>query len=61
MPYKFKIFFAILLLVSWFIIGESRSFGEKIALLVLAVVIYVSFRMITGASLDDILAPLLSR
>ena len=49
-----------LLLGSWFLLGEKKSPVEKLITLIVLVSIYVGFRLLNGASMDEILAPLLS-
>ena len=47
----------ILLLASWFLLVERQNFWEKIGIIVGIVVIYVSFRLMTGSNVDQILLP----
>jgi len=48
----------ILLLGSWFLLVERQSFLEKIVIILGVAVIYVSFRLMIGTSLNQILTPL---
>jgi len=57
---KVIIGFSVLLLGSWFLVGK-RSFTEKLTLLIIVIAIYVGFRLISGATMEEILTPLLSK
>ena len=50
----------ILLLGSWLLLGEKKSFMEKLALILGIVAIYVAYRLMSGATMEEILAPLRS-
>ena len=58
MPKKIIVIGIILLLGSWLVIGEKRSPLEKIGLLLGVIAAYVGFRVLSGASLEQALAPL---
>lgn len=55
---KLMILLVVLLIGSWLLMGEKKPFGEKIGILVVLIVLYVGFRLMTGASLEEVLAPL---
>lgn len=48
----------ILLLGSWFLLGEKKSFLEKLLLLAGILAVYASYRLMSGATMEQILAPL---
>ena len=58
MPKQLIIIVAILLLGSWFVLGEKKSFGEKLAIVFGIIAIYVAYRLMGGATFQEILAPL---
>ena len=45
-----------LVIGAWFVVGEKTTFMEKLFALFFIVVLYVGFMLLTGASLEDILA-----
>ncbi len=45
-----------LVIGAWFVVGENMSFFEKLFALIVIVAVYVGFMLLTGASLNDILA-----
>ena len=59
MPKKLLFMLIGLILGTWFLMGEKKSVGEKISLLIFLIAVYVAFRLLTGATLDEIMAPLL--
>lgn len=61
MPRKLIIFLVILLLGTWFIVDEDRSLIDKIMLIFVIIAVYVIFRILTGANLPEIIAPILGR
>lgn len=58
MPNGLIILVCILVLGAWFLIGE-KSFGDKLLLLVIALGVYVVYRLLGGATVADIFAPIL--
>jgi hypothetical protein len=48
-----------LLFFSWFVLVERPSFVEKILIMAFVIGLYVGFRFLTGATLGEILAPLM--
>jgi len=48
----------ILIILAWFFMGGKRSVGEKFGLLFILLIGYVGFRLITGATVAEILEPL---
>ena len=57
MPSEIIIILAVLLLGSWFLIGETKTFWEKLGIVLVLAAIYVGYRLITGATLADLLTP----
>lgn len=51
----------VVLLWAWFLLVERQSFLEKIGIMTGLMFIYVAFRLITGANVDQILAPFLQQ
>ncbi len=47
----------ILLLASWFLLIERQNFWEKIGIIFGVAFIYVSFRLMTGSNMDQVLLP----
>jgi hypothetical protein len=54
---KMILMLTILILGAWFLMGGKRSAGEKLGLLLFLVIVYFAFRFVTGATIDEILAP----
>jgi len=50
-----------LVLFSWFVIGEKRSVWDKIFILVAVVGVYVAYRLMGGATMEQIIAPLFTK
>ena len=50
---------AILTLGAWFLLGERKSFMEKLFIVFVVIFIYVVYRLMSGATMNEILAPLL--
>lgn len=48
----------VFLLASWFLLVERQNVWEKILLLFFAAVIYFSFRLMTGSTMDQALEPI---
>lgn len=48
-----------LCVATWLLMGGSKNVWEKIMLLFFLVAAYVGFRLLTGASIDEIIAPFL--
>jgi len=61
MPRELIVIAVVLILGSWFLLGESRSFAEKLMLLFGVIGIYVALRLMGGATFQDIIAPLLQK
>jgi len=49
----------VLLLASWFLLVERQNFWEKIGLIIGITFIYVSFRLMTGSNVAEILLPII--
>ena len=60
MPKKLLILLVVLILGSWFLVDEKRSFVEKLMTILTVIALYVAVRLMTGATIYEILAPLLS-
>ncbi len=58
MPKKLVFLLIGLVLGTWFLMGGRKSVGEKVGLLIGLVIVYVTFRLLTGSTLDEIIAPL---
>lgn len=50
-----------LLIFAWFVMGEKSSAGQKAATIIFIVGLYVGIRLLGGATLEQILAPLFSK
>ncbi|MDP2654137.1 MAG: hypothetical protein Q8Q08_08915 [Candidatus Omnitrophota bacterium] len=61
MPRELIFVLIMMLLGAWFLIDEKRSVVEKIFIVAAVLAIYISYRLMTGSSFDDIIAPLLSK
>jgi hypothetical protein len=59
MPNELIIIAVVLLLGSWFLLGESKSFLEKLAIVFAILFTYVAYRLMSGASVQDIISPLM--
>ncbi len=59
MPKNLIIIGVLLLLGSWFVLGEKKSFWEKLAVVLAVVFVYVAYRLMSGATFEEIIAPLL--
>jgi len=44
----------LLIIFSWFLIGEEKSFGEKVGVLLVFLGLYTGYKMLNGASFQDI-------
>ncbi len=56
MPSELVIIGFVLLLGSWFVLGEKKSFLEKLAIIFALIFSYVAFRLLNGASMNEILS-----
>ena len=59
MPNELIIIATVLLLGSWFLLGESKSFLEKLAIVFAILFTYVAYRLMSGATIHDIISPLM--
>ena len=57
MPSEIIIILGVLLLGSWFLIGEQKSFAEKLAIVFAITFIYAAYRLMSGATIHEILSP----
>ena len=55
MPPILIIVLVLLIIFGWFVIGEEKSFGEKITTLLIFLSVYVIYRLLNGASLKEAL------
>jgi hypothetical protein len=55
MPRPLIIFFVLLVLGSWFLLGEKKSIREKAFVVLAVIVIYLGYRIMAGESLHQIL------
>lgn len=51
------IILGVLLLGTWFLLDEGKTFWEKLAIVFAVTFAYVAFRLITGATIAQILSP----
>ncbi|MCD4726996.1 MAG: hypothetical protein K8R46_05010, partial [Pirellulales bacterium] len=56
MPSELVIIGIVILLGAWLLLGERKSFLEKISMVFALLFIYVAYRLLNGASLDEILS-----
>lgn len=56
-PQGLLVIIIILILGSWFLLGEKKSFLEKLSMLIAALFVYVAYRIMTGSTMDEIIAP----
>ena len=59
MPKNLIIIGVLLLLGSWFVLGEKKSFWEKLAVVLAVVFVYVAYQLMSGSTFEEIIAPLL--
>ena len=59
MPTEIIILGAALLFGAWFVL-DQRSLGEKMGLLLILGALYIGFRWLSGDSLGDIFAPVIT-
>jgi|WetSurSiteA1Bulk_404760.scaffolds.fasta_scaffold594378_2 hypothetical protein len=57
MPPQLLIISVILILGAWFLLGEKRSFLEKLILLLGLLFVYIAYRLMSGATPQDLLIP----
>ena len=60
MPSEILIILGVLLLGVWFLLDESKTFGEKLIIVFAMTFIYVAFRLLTGTTVDQILSPFIN-
>ena len=60
MASQFLLILIILLLVSWFLIVERQSVFEKIFIILSIAVVYAAYRVLTGATPDQIFTPIIT-
>jgi hypothetical protein len=61
MPRPLVIFFVLLVIGSWFLLGERKSFREKALIVAAVIAIYVGYRLMAGDSLYQILSSILGK
>jgi len=44
----------LLILFAWFLIGEEKSFGEKLGTLLIFLGLYAGYRFLNGASVKEV-------
>ena len=45
-------------LAAWFLLDEKKTFWEKVFIVIILVFLYFAYRLMSGATVHDILAPL---
>ncbi len=58
MPKQLIIIGCLLAMGAWFLLGEKRSFFEKLLLLSAMIFVYVVYRILSGATPHEIIAPI---
>lgn len=61
MPRKLIILGVILLLGSWFLLGDRKTAWEKLLFLFTIVFVYMAWRLLIGDTFPEIIAPLLAQ
>ncbi len=59
MPHGMVLILVCLALCSWFLIFERQNFTEKIFIIIVIVVIYATYRVLTGVPTDQIFTPII--
>ena len=57
-PHQFLIIIAVMLVGAWLLLSE-KSPGDKLAIIVALTAIFIIYRLIGGATIQDIFSPLL--
>lgn len=60
MPKSLIIILMVMSLGAWFFVVERQSFGEKIFIILCLLVVFATYRVLTGASMDQIFTPIIS-
>ena len=61
MPKEIIFILAGLLIATWFLLGENKTFWEKLGIIFTVVAIYAAFRYISGVPMEDIFAPIFGK
>ena len=59
MPHGKVLILVCLALCSWFLVVDRQNFMEKIFIIIVVIVIYATYRVLTGASTDKIFTPII--
>ena len=61
MPPFLIVMLVLLIIFAWFVIGEQKSFAEKIITLLVFLAVYLTYRLLNGATFQEALIdPVLS-
>jgi len=55
MPPTLVVILVLLIIFAWFVIGDEKSIGEKITTLVIFLIVYLIYRLLNGATVQEAL------
>jgi len=55
MPPTLIVILILLIIFAWFVIGDEKSIGEKATTLIIFLIVYLAYRMLNGATVQEAL------